>query len=101
MILFCLFAFSLFSSVVPLVTLRTVELLGKYQHHANCGVQYFAMGIAYCIGGSLAGYIFDVTGGSFRAVFLACAAFFFFSFVFDELAFGKYSIIFSSINKLY
>lgn len=97
-VLIGLFAYALFNSHFPLVALRTVDLLGKFQHHLNFGVQSFAVGLGYCIGGYLGGFIYDVTNKSFKILFISCAVSFALAFVFDEIAFHERSLTLKLIS---
>lgn len=91
-VLIGLFLYSLFTAHYPLAALRTVELLGSNGHHANFGVQCFAIGIGYIIGGYTGGAIYDATlSGGFRMLFLSVAVSIGFSFILDEMLFPERS----------
>lgn len=86
-VLLFLGVYACFNCHFPLVMLRTVELMGRHHHRSNFGVQCFAAGIGYCLGGFIAGEVYDLTG-NFSSVFYASALIFFFSVLFDEFNFG-------------
>jgi len=98
LVLFALFTYSCFNSHFPLVALRTVALLGDYQHHINFGVQCFAVGIGYCLGGFAGGYVYDETNQSFFWLFLSCTISFAVALVYDELVFPHESFLFYYIS---
>ena len=96
-VLASLFVFSLFNNFLPLLLLRTVDMLGNRNHHSNSGVQFVALGVAYCIGGFFSGLIYDYA--PIKYVFIACAISFVFAIVFDEIVFFEASVVKYAISK--
>eukprot|EP01033_Poteriospumella_lacustris_P002202 gene2202-1607_t len=80
------------AGTIPLVPVRTMEVLGTTNHLMNVGVQFFALGLGVASGGYTAGYIYDVTA-SFRWCFAYIALYVPVALLVDELCFPEYSFL--------
>lgn len=90
-VLSSLFVCALFNNFLPILILRTIDILGHRDHHSNTGVQFFAMGLAYCLGGFFGGLVYDYA--PIEYVFVASAVSFLAAIVFDEIFFFEASIV--------